>query len=185
MNRGTGQETDTADKGLSHLTLPTTFVLLTALIIFLFFGAAKPLLAQEGTVHIVQPGENLSSIAKIYGVTVAALSSYNGIVNPNLLRTGYALRIPPLPSTRTKVEATVAPPPTKMPTVPAPTPRPTSTPTRPTSTPTPQTPRIHVVNAGQTLSSIATMYGTSVRALKARNGLTRDTVFRGQRLIIP
>ena len=181
MNRGIGQETDTPHKDISYLNLPTTFILLTTLIVFLVLGAEKPILAQEGTIHIVQSGENLSGIAKFYGFTVTELASYNGITNPNLLKTGYALRIPP--STRIK-EPTVTPPPlpTRRPTVPAPMPSPTP---RPTSTPTPRAPRIHVVNAGETLSSIATIFGTSVSAIKARNGLTRDTIFRGQRLIIP
>jgi LysM repeat protein len=179
MNRGIGQEIDTPHKDISYLNLPTTFILLTTLLIFLVFGTGNPILAEEDTIHIVRSGETLSGIAKIYGSTANALASYNGIANPNLLKTGYELHIPP--SARIK-EPTVAPPPTRRPTVPTPTPSPTP---RPTSTPTPRAPRIHVVNAGETLRSIAAMYGTNVSAIKARNGLTSDTVFRGQRLIIP
>ena len=192
MNRGIGQETDTPHKDISYLNLPTTFILLTALIIFLVFGTENPILAQEDTIHIVQSGETLSGIAKIYGVKVAALADYNGITNWNVLKTNQVLRIPPAvvaPIDRTRTGTDVIPVATNLPTAPVPqptSPRPTPSPTpRPTSTPTPRVPRIHVVNAGETLRSIAAMYGTSANAIIARNGLTRDTVFRGQRLIIP
>ena len=44
---------------------------------------------------------------------------------------------------------------------------------------------VYVVRRGQTLGKIAKQYGVSVEALKAANGLRSDTVFIGQRLVIP
>ena len=44
--------------------------------------------------------------------------------------------------------------------------------------------RIHVVRRGDNLSRIAKKYGTSVRQLKALNGLRKDAVFPGQALVV-
>jgi LysM repeat protein len=45
-------------------------------------------------VHIVQPGDTLSSIAWRFGTTVWALAQLNGIWNPNLIYVGQTLMIP-------------------------------------------------------------------------------------------
>jgi LysM repeat protein len=47
-----------------------------------------------GTVHVVQPGENLFRIALRYGTTVQAIASANGISNPALVYVGQRLTIP-------------------------------------------------------------------------------------------
>src|ERR1019366_9355216 len=46
------------------------------------------------TTHIVKRGENLTSIARLYGVTLAALEKANGIKNPSLITVGQRLIIP-------------------------------------------------------------------------------------------
>ena len=46
-----------------------------------------------GGVHVVRPGENLSTIAARYGTTVAALAQANGIANPNHIYVGQRLTI--------------------------------------------------------------------------------------------
>lgn len=53
--------------------------------------AAPP---RDGRVHVVQPGETLTSIALRYGITVTALIQANGIVNPNWIYVGQKLTIP-------------------------------------------------------------------------------------------
>jgi LysM repeat protein len=53
----------------------------------------RPALAQE-RVHVVAPGESLSTIAQRYGLTLGELSAYNGVTNPNLLFVGQQLSIP-------------------------------------------------------------------------------------------
>ncbi|MGQ9471118.1 MAG: transglycosylase SLT domain-containing protein [Candidatus Aminicenantales bacterium] len=59
--------------------------------------AAFPNLPQwippEPTIHVVKPGETLSSIARRYRTTVASLIRLNNIKNPRLLRPGQRLRI--------------------------------------------------------------------------------------------
>ncbi len=57
-------------------------------------GASGSGAASSG-VHVVRPGENLSTIAARYGTTVAALSQANGIANPNHIYTGQRLTIVP------------------------------------------------------------------------------------------
>jgi LysM repeat protein len=45
-------------------------------------------------IHVVAPGENLSTIAHRYGTTTAALATANGITNRNLVRIGQRLTVP-------------------------------------------------------------------------------------------
>jgi LysM repeat protein len=45
--------------------------------------------------HTVQPNENLTHIARHYGVTVEALVAANSIPNPNRIEAGTVLLIPP------------------------------------------------------------------------------------------
>ena len=45
-------------------------------------------------IHIVRPGETLSSLSQLYGVNLADLSRVNKITDPNIIRVGTALVIP-------------------------------------------------------------------------------------------
>ncbi len=54
-----------------------------------------------------------------------------------------------------------------------------------TASPAPGGERSHTVAAGDTLSGIASTYGTTVDAIKALNGLTSDTLQIGAVLRIP
>jgi len=63
-----------------------------ALLLAMFVAPAA---AQYGqTIHIVERGETLASIARIYGVTVQAIAQANNIWNPNLVYAGARLYIP-------------------------------------------------------------------------------------------
>jgi LysM repeat protein len=53
--------------------------------------------AANGNSHIVARGETLTSIAKMYGVSVSELQKYNHIDNPLKLLAGQTLLIPPSP----------------------------------------------------------------------------------------
>jgi lipoprotein-anchoring transpeptidase ErfK/SrfK len=50
--------------------------------------------ASGGTIHVVRRGQNLASIARRYGTSVAAIVSANGLRNPNFIYAGQRLRIP-------------------------------------------------------------------------------------------
>lgn len=45
-------------------------------------------------IHVVQPGQTLSAIAKVYGTSVKELASVNGLTDPNRIRAGAELLIP-------------------------------------------------------------------------------------------
>lgn len=171
--------------------------------------------AQSATSHVVRPGETLSSIARQHGVSTSALARYNGIANMNVLRTGQTLRIPAptsAPSTRstsptiayTHEPVSPAPPRNRYPD-PQPSSstsaRPPSNPSSqetlakpnpvvpryplPTPTPPVSTPRYYSVRPNDTLSGIAARFGVSVLALKMRNNIYGDTIYVGQKLVIP
>lgn len=53
-------------------------------------------LRRSSVEHVVQAGESLSEIAAQYGSTVAAIMEMNLISNPNAVRTGQVLYIPPV-----------------------------------------------------------------------------------------
>jgi len=72
--------------------------------------------AQEGfTIYVVAAGDNLSTIARRYNVTVAVLMAYNNIDNANIIRLGQKIRIlttvqpaptsTPVPTAATKNES--------------------------------------------------------------------------------
>ncbi|HUW14419.1 MAG TPA: DUF1616 domain-containing protein [Anaerolineae bacterium] len=121
--------------------------------------------ARAQVMHVVQPGESLSSIARSYGVTYQAIMEASGMTDPNLLRVGQELIIP------TPVEAA--------------TETPAETPTEaPTATPVSLI--VHVVLPGETLSSIGRLYGVTYQAIMEANGMTDPNLLQvGQELIIP
>lgn len=51
----------------------------------------------SGRTHTVQAGETLGSIARLYGVSVADLTTANNLANPNILSIGQVLIIPDTP----------------------------------------------------------------------------------------
>ncbi len=119
----------------------------------------------EQRVHIVKPGETLSSIAARYGVTIEELARASGIRVSDILRVGQELTIPtPAEAIETDEAA------------PAPEPEPKPEPI----------PDVYVVQPGDTLSSIADRFGISVVALARANNLSSPSLaFVGRRLVIP
>ncbi|MGD1994260.1 MAG: LysM domain-containing protein, partial [Anaerolineae bacterium] len=88
--------------------------LVVALAILLWIGpAAAPVRAQSDqppphlTVHIVQRGETLFSIARRYGLTVDAITHANGIPDPRQIYVGQRLAIPGIVEGDTSALATV------------------------------------------------------------------------------
>jgi LysM repeat protein len=57
-------------------------------------GAAAGAETGGGTVHVVQPGENLFRIALRYGLTYEELANYNDIADPASIAVGQEIRIP-------------------------------------------------------------------------------------------
>lgn len=137
----------------SRLKFIIMAVLLVALLIPVLPAAAAP--DYQGGVHVVQRGENLSTIAQSYGISQAALAQANGISNPNLIYVGQRLVIPGAGSSGNAGGGAAA------------------------------SGGIHIVRAGENLSSIAAQYGTSTAALANANTISNPNhIYVGQRLIL-
>lgn len=126
------------------------------------------------------------SVAAV-GVAVAATAAgggFNGLVG----RAGPSGSAPAVTVASTPTQPAVGTPPATPLASPEPSPVPVS-PT-PTSTPAGSTdtgaaPTTYTVQRGDTLSLIATRFGTSVSAIQDANGLTSDVINIGQVLVIP
>jgi LysM repeat protein len=68
-------------------------ILTSIIVLALLLALAAPVSAQ-GTIHVVQRGENLFRIALRYGVTLNALASANGLNNVSRIYVGQRLIIP-------------------------------------------------------------------------------------------
>jgi murein DD-endopeptidase MepM/ murein hydrolase activator NlpD len=135
---------------------------------------------EGGTPITVAPGETLEMIARRHGVPVAAVMQANNITSPAMVHAGQHLVIPRYRASA----AAYAPPATRIastaPTVPAAVsvgaPRTVLAPTA----------GVHVVARGETLHSIARLYGKPVLVLAKANNIPPDTMVKvGERIIIP
>jgi LysM repeat protein len=120
---------------------------------------ATPSTQQE---YVIQRGDSYSTIAKKYpGVTVKAIHDANPGVDPLKLQPGKKIVIPAAAAAAATPGATGA------------------TPAVVTGE------QVYVVKSGDTLTTIASHHGTTVKALRAANSLTTDKIKVGQKLKIP
>jgi LysM repeat protein len=134
---------------------------------------AAPAPAAPATTYKVVAGDSLSGIAARFGTTTRNLMSLNGIVDANRIRIGQVLNI----------VAAAAAPAAPAPTTPA-TPAPT-TPAPAAPAPSASGTTSYTVVARDTLSGIASRFGTTTRTLMSLNGLTDANRIRiGQVLTI-
>ncbi len=135
---------------------------------------------EGGTPITVAAGETLETIARRYGIPVAALMEANSITSPATLHPGQHLVIP-----RRRGPATaVAAPQTRMASnAPA---LPSTAPVGPPRTALAPGAGVHVVVPGETLHSIARLYGKPVLMLAKANNISPDTMVKvGDRITIP
>jgi LysM repeat protein len=117
--------------------------------------------AAHAAVHTVAPGETLSGIAAVNGMSPATLAAANGLSPDALVIAGHTLRIPARGSSAPVSGAAT-----------------TASSAAGTGG--------HLVVPGETLSGIASANGLSTAALAAANGLSSDAlVIAGTRLRIP
>ena len=129
-----------------------------------------PAPAASATTYKVVAGDSLSGIASRFGTTTRNLMSLNGIVDANRIRIGQVLNI----------AAGAVAPATPAPSAPAPT-----TPAPSTPAPNASGATSYTVVARDTLSGIASRFGTTSRTLMSLNGLTDANRIRiGQVLTI-
>jgi LysM repeat protein len=112
----------------------------------------------------VQPGDTLFDIALRFGADVETLATLNGLSSARVVWVGQVLQVPGT-----------------APASPPPPPAPTSTPSQP-SVPTLE----YTVRPGESLSDVATFFGTTVEVIAALNSLANaNLVVPGQRLLVP
>ncbi len=114
--------------------------------------------------HVVQLGEGLASIADDYGMTVEQIAALNDITNPDLIYAGQRLIVAGNGSGDTSLQPAPAP----------------------TVKPLPENEVTHVVQPGETLASIAQLYGISwLQIAQANNIYDANFVEVGEELSIP
>jgi N-acetylmuramoyl-L-alanine amidase len=119
---------------------------------------AAPAVASADFLHVVSPGESLTSVAAADGLTIAELAAANGISPGSELVAGSTLAIPPQGSDETSSGSPVS------------TGEDTGS-TYEAATPATSSGGSYVVQPGDTLSAIAARAGVSVATLAAENGL--------------
>jgi len=121
--------------------------------------------------YTVKSGDTVWSLAQRCNVDPVVIVRLNGLADPNVLQIGQRLRLPCNPR------------PPMPPAPPAPPERPPRPPRPPMPAPCEDT---YVVQAGDTLFSIAAANGTTVEELVRLNRLRRpNLIFPGDRLCLP
>jgi LysM repeat protein len=127
-------------------------------------GQTVPVAGPSFEAYTVKKGDNLWTIARRSNVSLNELYAANGLDTTSILSIGQELQIP--------VEGSIA-------TVTAPS----ADTYQPTSFDQGSTE--YTVKRGDSLSKIANQYDTSVRAIKAANGLSSDLIRVGDKLVVP
>ncbi len=128
------------------------------------------------TRHRVQRGENLTSIARRYGVPVATLKQANNL-RSSTIHAGDTLVIPGVPSVGAEPAEAVA---EARPDIAA------QLPERQPAAASASKPRVYTVKRGDTLWGVARKHGVTVPALASANGLSsKSQLTAGARLEIP
>jgi LysM repeat protein len=167
----------------------------TVLLLLAFTALVAPSAASADCVHVVGPGESLTSIAAADGISIDSLAAANGLSPTASLLLGSCLTIPPQSGTSAPTPAAAQPVDAAAPTgdgdgdsddqaapaAPVATPAPVtsgdgdgdSDDTGATAAPAaaPAVSSSYVVQPGDTLTAIASRAGTTVEQLAAANGL--------------
>lgn len=114
--------------------------------------------------YTIVKGDLLYKIAKAHNVTVAAITNANPGINPSKLQVGQKIQIPAAKASTPHSAAGVGfaePGPSEGAT------------------------NIHVVKAGENLTSIARQHGTTAQAIRTANNLKSNRILAGQKLKLP
>ncbi|OQW94636.1 MAG: hypothetical protein BWK77_08895 [Verrucomicrobia bacterium A1] len=130
----------------------------------------EPMLSEART-YTIASGDSLSKIAKRHGVSARELAELNGIKDPNKIRIGQKIALPDYASGSVASK---------------PKPSKSAAPSKPKSSAAPAAGGpVYVVQAGDSLSKIASKHGVKVNALREANKLSGDKILVGQKLVIP
>ena len=127
-------------------------------------GQTVPVAGPSFETYTVKKGDNLWTIARRSNVSLNELYAANGLDTTSILSIGQQLQIPVEGST---VTVTAPSPDTYQPTS------------------FNQGSTEYMVKRGDSLSKIANQFDTSVRAIKAANGLSSDLIRVGDKLVVP
>jgi LysM repeat protein len=122
--------------------------------------------AADGKPYTIAKGDTLAKIAKANGISVVALSRANPSVDPSKLRPGQKIQIPA--STAAPAGAALG---FKEPAS--------------SESAAAGSAGLYTVKAGESLTRIAKQHGTTVKAIRAANGLKSDRLLVGQKLKLP
>ena len=153
---------------MKHRTPNRKSVLVVALLVTTLLLLSSPIAAVATPaaagvrIHVVQRGENLTSIAARYGVNISAIMQANGISDANRIYFGQRLTIPSGSSSAGTAYTGSA-----------------GTPNTGSAC------AIHRVRLGDYLGKIAALYGVTVESIQQANGLTSTVIWPGLRLKIP
>lgn len=152
----------------------------------------KPQAQSGGRVHVVKSGDTAWSIAKQYSVSKEAVLQANNLQEKHVLQIGQKLRIPEAGGAARLAQAPEKPQPAKS--QPAKPQAPAKAQTQPAQA-QPQAqasrtgsaaPKVHSVQSGDTIWSLARKHGVSPQALLKANNLSDKAVLSlGQKLLIP
>jgi len=122
----------------------------------------------QSTEYTIVRNDTLSKIAHAHGTTVGAIAKANPGVDPVKLKVGQKIQLPAAAASTTVASANgILTDPSTM------------------VTPGGSTASVHIVKSGETLTRIAKQHGTTVKALRAANGLKTDRLVAGQKLKLP
>jgi LysM repeat protein len=111
--------------------------------------------------YVIVKGDTLGKVAKAHGISLKALEAANPNVQPTRMKVGDKIVIPAGASSAT------------------------ATPTMGAMTSTDTGAEIYTVKSGDTLTKIAKMNGTTVKAIESENNLSTTKIKVGQKLKIP
>jgi murein DD-endopeptidase MepM/ murein hydrolase activator NlpD len=135
---------------------------------------------EGGKPIVVAPGETLETLSRRHGVPVAAIMEANSITSPATVHPGEHLVIPRRQGPAQGVSAPQTRIATTAPTVPS------AAPVGPPRNALAPSAGTHVVAPGETLHSIARLYGKPVMMLAKANSISPSTMVKvGDRIIIP
>lgn len=160
---------------------------------------AKAEVAADG-IYVVKNGDALSKIAKAHGVKQSEIMELNGIKDANKIRIGQKLKMPvagaaaAAPKAEKKAAEKKAEKPVEE-IVPAAAPvaetvlapAPAAEAPAPAAAPSFDADLLpYTVNAGDTVESVANLFGVSAAAIRSQNGLAADAQLQpGQSIVIP
>ena len=122
-----------------------------------------PTLPAGATEYTIVKGDILDSIAKKFYVSLKAITEANPGIQPTKLKIGQKINIP----------------------APATSATPTGAGMLPVESASAASEQTYAVKSGDNLTKIAAQFGTTVKALRAANGLKTDSIKVGQKLKIP